>query len=169
MPLIYYPVINKVDDEIHHNMIDNATIHDIPTLVKLEHQCFNGDRISAHNFRHLLTKGNSRIWVYREGNELIAAAIILMRKGSVHTRLYSFAVHPEHQGKGIAARLLEKMEKDIAKKNYQSIILEVRKNNLRAINFYQRQGYKVFGEYLNYYDDHMDAIRMKKSLLTQAT
>lgn len=147
-------------------MIDYATIQDIPALVKLEESCFSDDRLSAQNFRYLLTKGKCTIWVYREQLKIIAAAVLLMRQHSRSTRLYSFAVNPIYHGKGIAVRLLESIENEITQKNYQTIFLEVRADNLQAIHFYKKQGYEPFGRYQDYYADQMDAIRMKKMLLT---
>lgn len=145
-------------------MIDNATIHDIGALVKLEDDCFQGDKLSTQHFRYLLTKANSHIWVYRHYHQIIAAAIILLRKNSAKARLYSFAVHPDYQGKGIAAALLTRVEQDSAKNNYHAIILEVREDNLAAIRFYQKHGYQAFGRYSSYYEDNRDAIRMQKRL-----
>jgi len=40
--------------------------------------------------------------------------------------------------------------------------LEVAEHNTPAIRLYEARGYRVFGEYSDYYDDHSDALRMQK-------
>lgn len=145
-------------------MINDATIHDILNLVKLEEACFAGDRLTQRNFRYLLTRGNCRIVVYREHQSIVGACIALFRRNSATARLYSLAVHPDHQGKGIAQKLLENIEQSIARAGCRSVILEVRADNVRAIELYQKRGYEIFGNYPHYYEDKMAATRMKKPL-----
>ena len=42
--------------------------------------------------------------------------------------------------------------------------LEVAVNNKAAIALYESLGYRVFGQYSDYYDDHSDALRMQKNI-----
>lgn len=55
------------------------------------------------------------------------------------------AVHPKWQGHGIARQLMDYAERFAIENNYASIRLNVYSGNLRAINFYQRRGYKKTG------------------------
>jgi predicted double-glycine peptidase len=46
------------------------------------------------------------------------------------------------------------------------IRLEVRKDNAASIALFEQAGYRLFGEYDDYYEDHMDAFRYEKRLVS---
>jgi ribosomal protein S18 acetylase RimI-like enzyme len=46
--------------------------------------------------------------------------------------------------------------------------LEVDEHNARAIARYQKSGYRLFGRYPRYYENHADALRFEKPLLAKA-
>ncbi len=145
-------------------MIRLATVADLNDLLTLEEACFTEDRISRRNFRYLLLKGHAIILVDMSDKKLNAACIILLRHRAKSARIYSFAVHPSHQGRGLAKKLLEAAEQEVLNSHYQQLLLEVRQDNHRAIQFYRKHSYEVFGTYKAYYEDGMTAIRMRKTL-----
>jgi len=68
----------------------------------------------------------------------------------------------------VAAALLEAGE-DVARgHNCLAMRLEVRPDNAPAIALYERHGYRQFGKYLGYYEDHADALRYEKRLVRPA-
>ncbi|MEI8641673.1 N-acetyltransferase [Pseudoalteromonas sp. Hal099] len=85
-------------------------------------------------------------------------------KGTRLARLYSLAVIPTVQGKGIAKMLLAALEKQTSERGRIYLRLEVAVNNESAIGLYKSMGYRVFGQYSDYYDDHSDALRMQKNI-----
>ncbi len=60
--------------------------------------------------------------------------------------LHHFAIHPDHQGKGLSHILLKKTLA-FARKNGSQIKLEVHRNNIRGINLYTHRGFKYLGDY----------------------
>jgi ribosomal protein S18 acetylase RimI-like enzyme len=44
--------------------------------------------------------------------------------------------------------------------------LEVHDHNTRAIARYEKSGYRLFGRHRDYYDDHGDALRFEKPLVS---
>jgi len=56
---------------------------------------------------------------------------------------------PEFQGKGFAEKLL-KVSLEFAKTTGLQIKLEVHKNNARAMDLYEKGGFKYLGDYLVY-------------------
>jgi hypothetical protein len=68
------------------------------------------------------------------------------------------------QGKGIAKTLLKALEKATSERGRIYLRLEVAVNNDSAIGLYKSVGYRVFGQYSDYYDDHSDALRMQKNI-----
>jgi ribosomal protein S18 acetylase RimI-like enzyme len=62
--------------------------------------------------------------------------------GSV-AKLRQMAVDPDHQGRGVGARLLAFAEKLSAERGYREIVLHARET---AVSFYERGGYVAEGE-----------------------
>ena len=60
--------------------------------------------------------------------------------------IHRLMVHPKYEGKGIARDLVEFIEKLARENGYTALRLDVFSQNLRAINFYKKQGYKVSGK-----------------------
>jgi len=68
--------------------------------------------------------------------------------------VHRLAVHPEHQGKGIARQLMDFAEERAKRDGYESIRLDTFTQNKRNQKFYDNRGYQRTGEvYLSYRDD----------------
>jgi len=79
-------------------------------------------------------------------------------------RLYSIAVAPHMSGRGIGPQILAAAERAAARRGRRVMRLEVHDHNTRAIARYEKSGYRQFGKYRDYYDDHGDALRFEKPL-----
>ncbi|HET8551295.1 MAG TPA: GNAT family N-acetyltransferase/peptidase C39 family protein [Gammaproteobacteria bacterium] len=146
-------------------MIRPATLDDLEPLVRLEEHCFDSDRLSRRNFRYLIGRGNAALLVDVQGDVLRGYALVLFRTGTSLARLYSIAVAPEHRGGGIAQALLERAEDVSRERDCIAMRLEIRVDNAAAERLYRKMGYRPFGTYPDYYEDHADALRMEKSLI----
>lgn len=141
-----------------------ATLADVPALLRIEDRCFSTDRLTRRSFNHLLRRGNATCLVATEGDVLAGYALLLFNAGTSLARLYSFAVDPDHRRKGIAEMLLEAGEKAAVDRDAAYIRLEVRRDNTPAIALYKKHGYREFGTFPDYYEDHMEALRLEKRL-----
>ena len=65
--------------------------------------------------------------------------------------LLSMAVNPDYQKQGYGRSLLGHVISQAKKNKTESIFLEVRHSNTRALNLYQKEGFKVIGERKAYY------------------
>lgn len=139
-----------------------AEIKDIPELVKLEESCFDYDQLSTKNFKHIIQRANADLCLLEVGGSLAAYAVLFYRKGTSLCRLYSIAVSPSHQGKGLGAKLLAQLEKLAGNRGASYIRLEVKKTNASAIALYEKHGYQAFTTKAGYYDDGTDALCMEK-------
>ncbi len=145
-------------------MIRTATLEDIDALLVLEAQSFDEDRISRRQFRHLLTRANAAVLVEERAAQVVGDVVVLFSRATSVARLYSLAVAPQMRGRGVAKDLIHAAEQ-VAWSNHRAYLrLEVRKDNARAIALYERLGFRRFGEWTDYYDDHADAWRYEKSL-----
>lgn len=141
-----------------------ATLTDVPALLRIEERCFSTDRLTRRSFIHLLRRGNATCLVATDGDALAGYALLLFNAGTSLARLYSFAVDPDHRGKGFAGMLLDAAERAAADHDEAYIRLEVRRDNTPAISLYKKHGYREFGTFPDYYEDHMEALRLEKRL-----
>lgn len=141
-----------------------ANKNDLSALIELENTCFQTDKISARSFKRWVQSEHAVLLVCEEEGIIVAYGLVWCHKGTRLARLYSIAVHPSMRGKGVARELLATLEKHASEKGKLYMRLEVAKSNQSAITLYELSGYRVFGEYSDYYDDHMDALRMQKQI-----
>lgn len=148
-------------------MLRQALLDDLPALLAIELHCFNTDRLSRRSFRHLLTRGNAITLLEEEGERIRGYVLLLFSSGTSMARLYSIAVHPDFARCRIGDRLLEAAENAALERDCVSMRLEVRRDNPRSLNLFHRHGYRQFKEVLDYYEDHMTALRFEKRLVPQ--
>ena len=145
-------------------MVRSATIADLERLADLEVRCFDSDRLSRRSFRRMITQAHADLLVHATGDALEGYALVLYHKGTHLARLYSIAVDPATRGRGIGKLLLGAAEAMALQRGCITMRLEIRSDNTSAANLYRDAGYRQFGTYLDYYEDHADALRMEKSL-----
>lgn len=146
-------------------MLRHATLDDIPALLAIEKQCFTTDRLSRRSFRHLLTRGHAVTLLDENDGRIRGYVLLLFSRGTSMARLYSIAVHPEYGRRGVGDRLLEEAENAALERDCVSMRLEVRRDNPASLALFRRHGYRQFEEVLDYYEDHMDALRFEKRLV----
>ena len=141
-----------------------ASASDLNALVALENACFSNDKLSARSLKRWLSAKHGILLVAEHNAQLCGYGLVWCHKGTRLARLYSLAVLPTMQGKGIAKTLLKALEKVTSERGRIYLRLEVAVNNDSAIGLYKSVGYRVFGQYSDYYDDHSDALRMQKNI-----
>ncbi len=145
-------------------MIRTATYEDLDDLLEIENRCFVLDRFSRRTFRYLLTKANAET-IIDEGKEAVRGyATVLFHAGISLARLYSIAVDPVFQGQSIGKTLINKAEEKALAQDCVAMRIEVRRDNTQALSLYEALGYRRFDIVDDYYEDHMEAIRLEKSL-----
>jgi ribosomal protein S18 acetylase RimI-like enzyme len=141
-----------------------AKTADIGVLVDLENRSFSSDRISPRALRRLIASPSAAVIAAMQGHTLTGYAVVLFRTNSSAARLYSLAADPKFPGTGRA--LLAACEREAGLRGCTRLTLEVRADNIRAINLYQRMAYSRFGARPGYYADGETALRFEKSLAT---
>lgn len=148
-------------------IIREAKQADIDQLLEIENACFTNDKLSRRSFRRHIQSELADIFVAEmSSNELLAYGLVLKQRGTRLARLYSLAVLPSARGLGLAKALMLALENAASTDERHYMRLEVAKNNHHAIKIYEAAGYSIFGEYLDYYEDHSDALRMQKRIRT---
>ncbi len=147
-------------------VIRPATLEDLEALVALEDAAFEVDRISRRQFRYLLTRGHAatRVAEGPGGEGLLGYVMLLFSRGTSLARLYSIAVSARARGQGLGRRLVEAAEDAARAHGRTDLRLEVRRDNAASLALFRGLGYRDFGTIDDYYEDHMDALRLQKSL-----
>lgn len=141
-----------------------GTLADLDALLDLENRSFTTDRLSRRSMRHFLLSPTASLVVAGDGASLVGYVLVQFRPRSAIARLYSIAVAPHMNGRGVAPLLMVAAERAAEQHGRRAMRLEVHDHNTRAIARYEKSGYRQFGRYRDYYDDHGDALRFEKPL-----
>jgi ribosomal-protein-alanine N-acetyltransferase len=121
---------------------------------------------SRGNFVDSLSSGYNS-WTLRDEDGRLAGYFLLMPVVD-EAHLLNVAVASERQGQGLGLYLLDKVCACARGLSMDSILLEVRPSNLRALKVYARYGFTEIGRRKAYYPAHNgqreDAIVMRFSL-----
>ena len=98
-----------------------------------------------------MLRGKSLMWgIELEQNNLIGQLFVqldskypAMADGVNNAYIFGFRVKPNYRNFGIGSKLLEFIEADLRRRNYEFVTLHVAKENLRGKTFYIRHGYKI--------------------------
>jgi GNAT superfamily N-acetyltransferase len=95
------------------------------------------------------------IWLLYLGDEL--AGLLVLEFEAESALIYSVAVRPDLQGRGLGRRLLEWAEEQALRAGYRKIRLYTNEHFVRNIELYRRVGYQETGRelYLGTYLVHM--------------
>jgi ribosomal-protein-alanine acetyltransferase len=147
------------------NTVREAGLPDLEALLDIENRCFTADKLSRRNFRYMLTKAKAITLIQEINSKPAGYALVLFHAGTALARLYSVATLPEFRGLGLGKQLLETAERTAREHGCIAIRLEVRHDNHSAINLYRKFGYRELNRLEDYYEDHVDGVRMEKSLV----
>ena len=134
------------------------TVDQLEEVLRLNLRCFrNGENYTKHTFAFLLNEAGTVSY------RVVDAADRMVGFGAAH--LTTIGVAPEHRRRGLAALLLEHLERALVAKQIQTIVLEVRVGNADAQELYRRSGYNVVQRISSYYNNGEDCFLMMKSLV----
>ena len=121
---------------------------------------------SRGNFNDSLASGYDA-WTVRDAEGALAGYFILMYAVD-EAHLLDVAVAADRQRQGLGRVLLDRQGARARAQGMQSVLLEVRPSNERALSVYRRYGYQEIGRRKGYYPAHEgkreDAIVMRYEL-----
>ena len=144
------------------------TLMDVPTVHTLESQLFPADAWPLDMFLAEIvhpTRGYIVLETVPEGSsetEIIGYAGVMSIAETADVQ--TIAIAPHHEGKGYGRALLDFLTREARARGAEQILLEVRADNPRAQDLYQRNGYQQIHVRRGYYNDGVDAIIMRKEL-----
>lgn len=104
------------------------------------------------------------MWVVETGQgEIIGQAFVMLKSnesdaadGQKKAYFFGFRIRETWRNRGVGSYLMRFVEGDLAKRGFQTITLNVAKDNSDALRLYQRLGYKILGSHAgkwSYVDD----------------
>ncbi len=133
---------------------------------RLDQRCFvDGEAYSRDTFEYLLNSSDSVSYraVTGDGGTMIGFIVGIVEP-EFTGHITTIGVAPEHRRRGVANRMLSKVEDGFRRRHVRVMRLEVRSVNNGAQELYRRHGYVVTQRLPRYYSNGGDGLLMVKSL-----
>ena len=133
--------------------IETATTKILDELYAIEKQSFTREAFSKREIAFMLEDYNGIGLVARVNREIAGFLIarIDIGRGRLFGHILTLDVAPRYRRMGVARKLLEELDNLLKQKGAVECRLEVREDNVAAINLYLKLGYQRLGMLKNYY------------------
>jgi ribosomal-protein-alanine acetyltransferase len=145
--------------------LEDASTRHLDRLYEIETECFQSEAFTKQQIAQLLTDYNSVSLVAKVNGEIVGFIIgmIYFERSSLVGHILTIDVSVAHRQKRIAEKLMQEIEKIFKEKGVSTSHLEVREDNIAALNLYKKLGYKKIAKLKNYYGN-AHGIYFKKDL-----
>lgn len=141
---------------------ERMTVPDLPEVLAIEYAVYPFPWTNG-NFLDSLSSGYET-WVLRNASRNLLGYFLMMPVVD-EAHLLNITVHADLQGHGIGRTMLDQVVKLARQSGLNSVLLEVRPSNQRALTIYSRYGFHKIGVRKNYYpaahNTREDAIVMR--------
>jgi ribosomal-protein-alanine acetyltransferase len=133
--------------------IVEVSIRLLDKLCEIEKQCFEQEAFTKQQLSYLLTAYNVIGLAALVNDEIAGFAIarVDIKRNEQFGHIVTVDVKPAYRHKGIAQKLLQEIETILRERGIKECRLEVRENNVAALNLYQKLGYKKVSKLEKYY------------------
>lgn len=136
---------------------------DVDAVAAIESEAFTSPW-SRQTFLDLVDRPNLELLVLEHAAEgVIGYAVLwcIMDQGE----LANVAVTPKHRGRGLGVFLLSRVLEIARERGIETVFLEVRVSNRRAVTLYERLGFTDVGVRRGYYERPKEDARIMKVVL----
>ncbi len=145
--------------------IRQATVLDLPEIMKLETDSFANDAWPEETFKSELAAKHTYYILALEDNLVVGYAGLSKLPGSDQADIQTIAVREDKRGLGIGKKLMDTLTLQATELGAKEIFLEVRADNSAAQKLYKLFGFKQIGTRKKYYQpDGVDAFIMKTDM-----
>jgi ribosomal-protein-alanine N-acetyltransferase len=142
------------------------TVAQLDECWRLDLRCFvDGEAYSRETFEYLLTSPDSVSYRAVTPDGTMVGFIVGIVEPDRTGHITTLGVAPEHRRRGIAHRMLLKVEEGFRRRGVRITRLEVRSVNTGAQDLYQKLGFAVTQRLPRYYSNGGDGLLMIKSLV----
>jgi len=133
---------------------------------RLDQRCFvDGEAYSRETFEYLLTSPESVSYRAVTSDGTMVGFIVGIVEPDATGHITTLGVAPEHRRRGVAQRMLLKVEEGFRRRGVRITRLEVRSVNIGAQDLYAKLGFSVTQRLPRYYSNGGDGLLMIKSLV----
>jgi ribosomal-protein-alanine acetyltransferase len=145
--------------------VESASIRHVDRLYEIEIECFDKEAFTKLQIASLLKDYNSINLIAKLESEIVGFIIgmLYFERNSLVGHILTIDVSVGYRRKGIAEKLMQEIEKIFKEKGVAACRLEVREDNVAALNLYKKLGYKKIARLKNYYGN-AHGIYLKKDL-----
>jgi len=144
-------------------VVREAGRDDAAGILRVEERCFatSGERFNLRQIRALIANPKADTFI-AGGKEVAGWGTGLVRRAgrAITGRVYAVAVLPEARGTGLGRRLMVQVLAALRGRGAGRIFLEVRSDNVAAINLYRKLGFCNRRAIRDYYGRGLDALGM---------
>jgi ribosomal-protein-alanine N-acetyltransferase len=146
-------------------VLEDASSKDLDRLYEIERECFNEEAFTKDQISQLLDDYNTVSLIARVKDEIAGFVIgmIHVERSALRGHVLTIDVGSPYRRKGIGTLLMDEIESIFRQKGVKASFLEVREDNISAINLYLKLGYKIIGKLDKYYGK-FHGIYLKKTL-----
>lgn len=135
-----------------------AAIKDLPILYSFEQGIVSTERpfdstlkaghINYYDIKALIESSDAEVIVCTVNDEIIGSAYVKIKDAQPYLRFGQYAylgfmfVHPDHRGKGISRRIIDRLKTWAQSRGLNELRLEVYDENHNAIRAYEKFGFK---------------------------
>ena len=134
-------------------IIEDALVRNLDKLCEIETECFRDEAFTKGQMLQLLKEYNCVNLVARVDGTIAGFVIgmIYVDRKATYAHILTIDVSPAYRRKGIGQMLLQEIERIFKEKGVKASHLEVKEDNVAAINLYRKLGYEKIGKLRNYY------------------
>jgi ribosomal-protein-alanine N-acetyltransferase len=146
-------------------VIEDALIRHLDKLCEIETECFGGEAFTREQILQLIKEYNC-VNLIAKVDGIIAGFVIGMMyvdRKALYAHVLTIDVSPAYRRRGIGQMLLQEIERIFKEKSVKASHLEVKEDNVAAIDLYRKLGYEKIGRLRNYYGNS-NGIYFKKIL-----
>lgn len=132
---------------------------DMFSVIKLSSETLS-EHYNPNLFNYLYETFPNGFWVC-EINHKIIGYIVGVKLNNEIAKILMISVSNLYQNRSIGSKLLTTFLGEIILHNIKKVELEVKKTNLKAINFYKRFGFEIIEIIKEFYENKDDAIIMR--------
>lgn len=125
---------------------------DVTSTVDIERSCFPMPWTRGTFIAELRDNRLARYYVAEIGGQVVGYGGMWLIIDEAH--ITNIAVYPDHRGKGVGRRIVEKLIEESKKLNIRKMSLEVRRSNIVAQSLYKKFGFVACGVRPAYYQDN---------------
>jgi ribosomal-protein-alanine N-acetyltransferase len=141
------------------------TITHLDECWRLDQRCFvDGEAYSRDTFEYLLTSPESVAYRAVTPDGALIGFVVGLVEPDRTGHITTLGVAPEHRRRGIAERMLARVEEGFHRRHISTVRLEVRSVNTGAQELYRKLGYAVTQRLPRYYSNGGDGLLMVKAL-----